>query len=65
MFPRQTRSHQNFKSIKMRPTIRLSSCLALLGLLLIAGCSPVAGSGSQNDKNSGFYGGVLGGGSRP
>jgi preprotein translocase subunit SecG len=47
----------------MRLTMmKIVSCLALLGLVLITACSAGNGSGSQNDKNSGFYGGFSGGG---
>ncbi len=44
--------------------MKFAPWLALLGLLLIAGCAG-NGDGSQNDKHSGFYGGVSSGGSRP
>ncbi len=47
---------------------RRSACrLVIVGLLLLlAGCT-AAGSGnnSDNEKNSGFYGGVTGGWSHP
>jgi hypothetical protein len=48
----------------MRLMMKFASCLALLGLLLAAGCTNT-GNGSQNDKNGGFYGGINSGGSRP
>ncbi len=37
--------------------------LALFGLLLLAGCSTAAdtGSGTRNNRNNGFYGGAAGG----
>ena len=46
----------------MQLVMKIVSRLALLALLLIAACSAGNGSGSQNDKNSGFYGGISGGG---
>ncbi|MBV8121870.1 MAG: hypothetical protein JO081_18245 [Alphaproteobacteria bacterium] len=41
--------------------------LSVIGLLLLlVGCADSSGNsrGSDNDRNSGFYGGVTGGGSR-
>ncbi len=38
--------------------------LALVGVLLIAGCAAGA-NGSENPKNNGLYGGVSGGWTRP
>jgi len=49
---------------RREPTMTIASWLALVGLLLIAGCA-AGGNGSDNDKQGGFYGGVTGGGSRP
>ncbi|HEY3909574.1 MAG TPA: hypothetical protein VGM07_06760 [Stellaceae bacterium] len=48
--------------MKMQLTTKIGSLIALLGVLLIAGCAGRA-DGPGNDKNSGFYGGVTGGGS--
>ncbi len=45
-------------------SMRIASRLALLGLLLLAGCT-TGGTASDNDKPGSFYGGVTGGGSRP
>ena len=41
--------------------------LALVGLLLLfAGCADnSSASNPDNDKNNGFYGGMIGGGSQP
>ncbi len=45
--------------------MKLRSWLAVIGfLLLLAGCAANSGT-SDNDRNSGFYGGITGGGSRP
>lgn len=48
--------------MKMQLTTKIGALIALLSLLLIAGCAGRA-NGPENDKNSGFYGGVTGGGS--
>ncbi len=50
--------------MKMRLTVKIASALALLGVLLIAGCTG-APSNSKDDRSNGFYGGVTSGGSRP
>jgi hypothetical protein len=47
-----------------RYPVKIASWLALIGLLLIAGCTAGANS-SNEDKNNGFYGGVTGGANRP
>ena len=42
-------------------------CLAVIGLLLLAGCAGTLGNGganADNDRYSGFYGGITGGGNR-
>jgi hypothetical protein len=44
-----------------RPAMNIAPRLALVGLLLTAGCA-ASGNSSDNDRNgSGFYGGVTGG----
>jgi hypothetical protein len=42
-------------------------CLAVIGLMLLTGCTGNLGNGNanaDNDRNSGFYGGITGGGNR-
>ena len=50
--------------MKIQLMIKIISWLAVIGVLLIAGCTAAA-TGSGNQQNSGPYGGVSGGWTRP
>ena len=52
---------------KKLPVAAVAPWLAIAGLLLsllVAGCADT-GASSDNDKRGGFYGGIIGGGTRP
>jgi len=50
--------------MKIRSMIKIISGLAMIGVLLIAGCAAGA-TGSANQQDNGIYGGVSGGWTRP
>ncbi len=50
--------------MKTRLMVKIVAGLAMIGVLLIAGCAAGA-TGSGNRQNNGLYGGVSGGWTRP